>query len=80
MKWQVDEAKIRLDELIRLAEKEGPQVITRHGSDTAVVLSIEDFHKLQTAKPDFREYLLSGPNVDAFDIDRPRDFGRKIEL
>ena len=80
MKWQVTEAKSRLDELIRLAEKEGPQVITRHGFDTAVVLSIEEFHKLQAATSDFRDYLLSGPKVDAVDIDRPRDLGRDTGL
>jgi prevent-host-death family protein len=80
MRWQVNEAKSRLTELIQVAQKEGPQVITRHGVDTAVVLSIEDFHKLEAAKPDFRDYLLSGPKLDAFDIDRPRDFGREIEL
>ena len=51
-------------------------MITRHGSDTAVVLSIEEFHKLEAAKPDFRAYLLSGPKVETFDIERPRDLGR----
>lgn len=80
MKWQVSEAKSRLSELIQLAEKQGPQVITRHGSDTAVVLSIEEFHKLEAAKPDFRAYLLSGPKVETFDIERPRDLGREIEF
>jgi len=80
MKWQVHEAKSRLSEVIQVAQKEGPQVITRHGSDTAVILSVEDFRKLETAKPDFRDYLLSGPKVDTFDIDGPRDFGRKIGL
>ena len=55
-------------------------MITRHGADTALVLSIEEFHKLQAATSDFRDYLLSGPKVDAVDIDRPRDLGRKIGL
>jgi hypothetical protein len=66
--------------LIQVAQKEGPQVSTRQGADIAVVLSVEDSRKLETAKPDFRDYLLSGPKVDTFDIDEPRDFGRKIGL
>jgi antitoxin Phd len=67
-----------LSELIQVAQKAGPQVSTRHGADIAVVLSVEDSRKLEAAEPDFRDYLLSGPRVDAFDIDEPRDFGRKI--
>jgi antitoxin Phd len=80
MRWQINEAKSRLNELILSAQKEGPQVITRHGTDTAVVLPIEEFHKLEAAKPDFRAYLLSGPKVETFDIESPRDLGREIEL
>jgi prevent-host-death family protein len=38
-----------LSELIQVAQKEGPQVITRHGADIAVVLSVEDFRKLEAA-------------------------------
>ncbi len=79
-KWQVHEAKHKLSELIELAQNEGPQVITRHGKDRAVVLSMAEYHKLEAAKPDFKEFLLSGPKVDDFEIDRPRDFGRRVEL
>ncbi len=80
MSWQVHEAKSRFSELIERARTEGPQLITRHGKDRAVVVSIEEFRKLGAARPDFREYLLSGPKVDDFDIERPRDLGREVEL
>lgn len=79
-KWQVNEAKSRFSELLELAGTEGPQVITRHGKDKAVVLSVEDYRKLETVKPDFKEYLLSGPKVDEFEIERPKDLGREIDL
>ncbi len=78
--WQVHEAKSRFSELIERAQSEGPQVITRHGKERAVVLSIEAYLRLQAAKPDFKEYLLSGPKVDDFEIDRPRDPGREADL
>lgn len=45
-KWQVQEAKARLSELIARAESDGPQFITRHGTERAVVLSIEDYRVL----------------------------------
>ena len=79
-KWQLHDAKRRLSELVELARNEGPQLITRHGKDRAVVLSVEEYRTLEAAKPDFKEYLLSGPKVDDFDIARPRDLGREVEL
>lgn len=78
-KWQLHDAKAKLSELIELARSEGPQIITRHGKASAVILSIEEFEKLEAAKPDFKEYLLSGPKFEGFDIDRPRDLGRPVE-
>ena len=79
-KWQVNEAKSRFSELIEQADAKGPQIITRHGRDRAVVLSVKDFRKLEAAKPDFKEYLLAGPKIDGLDIDRPEDIGRDIDL
>ena len=79
-KWQVNKAKSHFSELLNRAENEGPQIITRHGDDKAVLLSIREFKKLKAAQPDFREYLLAGPKVDDLEIDRPRDTGRKIEI
>jgi prevent-host-death family protein len=37
--WQMQEAKARLSELVKLAESEGPQDITVHGKSVAVVVS-----------------------------------------
>jgi len=80
MKWQVNEAKSRFADLIRQAEKNGPQVITRHGADKVVVLSIEEYLRLKAVQPNFKDYLLAGPRLDDFEVDRPDDRGRKIEL
>ena len=78
-KWQVFEAKRRLSELIERAQTEGPQVITRHGRERAVVLSIDAYRELEAAKPDFKAYLLAGPKADDFEIDRPHYLGRAVE-
>jgi antitoxin Phd len=72
--------KTRLSEVIERARTEGPQTITRHGTERAVVLSIEDYHALAAHKPDFKAYLLGGPKVDDFSIERGRDTGRAVEL
>lgn len=78
--WQVQDAKTRLSELIERARTEGPQTITRHGSERAVVLSIEDYRALTLHKPDFKAHLLGGPKVDRFSVKRSGDTGRSIDL
>ncbi|MBT9330022.1 type II toxin-antitoxin system Phd/YefM family antitoxin [Paracidobacterium acidisoli] len=78
--WQVQDAKSRLSEVIEEAHSEGPQIITKHGTERAVLLSIADYRALTAHKPDLREYLLGGPKVDSFEVKRERDTGRKIRL
>jgi antitoxin Phd len=78
--WQVQDAKTRFSEVIERARTEGPQTITRHGVDRAVVLSIEDYRALAARKPDFKAWLLGGPKVDEFPVERDRDTGRSVEL
>jgi prevent-host-death family protein len=78
--WQLQEAKTRLSEVIEEANTKGPQVITRHGSERAVILSITDYRALTAHKPNLKEYLLGGPKVDNFEVPRDRDTGRKVKL
>ena len=78
--WQVQDAKTRFSELIERARTEGPQTITRHDAERAVVLSIEDYRALAAHRPDFKAHLLGGPKVDDFSIERDRDSGRDVEF
>lgn len=67
MHWQVQEAKQRFSELLRAVESEGAQYVTKHGKEIAVVVSIDEFHRLSGAgRPyrDFRDWLLNGPKLD----------------
>jgi antitoxin Phd len=78
--WQVQEAKAHFSEVMAKAEQEGPQIITRHGAERAVVLSIADYRALTSGKKDFITFLLSGPKFDDFDIERDKDTGREVNL
>lgn len=80
MTWQLQQAKTRLSEVIEEAHIKGPQIITRHGTERAVVLSIEDYRALVAHKPNLFEYLLNGPKADDFEIEYSRDTGGEIEL
>jgi prevent-host-death family protein len=37
-RWQIQEAKQHFSDLIRSAEADGPQFVTEHGEEVAVVL------------------------------------------
>ncbi len=61
--WQVQNAKARFNELLEACITEGPQLVTKHGAETAVLVPIEMWRKLQTtAKPTLKELLLSYEN------------------
>ena len=83
-RWQMQEAKARFAELVRKAGTEGPQVVTHRGEDTAVVLSIDEYKRLQQPKKSFVDHLFSGPKLDDEIVDmineRPRDMGRDFEF
>lgn len=64
MSYNVKEAKNNLSQLIRLAEKGQPQVITRHEKDVAVVVSIEDWKKARGKKETLLE-LFQGSGLEA---------------
>lgn len=80
-KWQVNAARNHLSEVLDQAETEGPQIITHHGKERAVVLSIDAYRSLEkNQKPDFITFLLNGPKVDDFEVERSKDTGREFEF
>ena len=63
--WQLQEAKAKLSEVIETAEKKGPQIITRRGVKTAVVVQFDEWERTQTTKKrSLLEILRSGPQGD----------------
>jgi len=69
-RWQLQEAKQRFSELIRSVEADGPQVVTRHGEDVAVVISIAEYRHLRHEGENFKAFLQSAPDLD-LEISRP---------
>jgi prevent-host-death family protein len=78
--WQLQEAKQRFSELIRSVETEGPQVVTRHGEEVAVVVDIAEYRRLCGAGSDFKRFLRSGPDFDLLEIDRSEVPARIVDL
>lgn len=58
--WQVQDAKARFSELLATSLVEGPQIVTKRGVETAVLVPIEQWRRLEKmAKPDLKELLLA---------------------
>ncbi|WP_419935133.1 type II toxin-antitoxin system Phd/YefM family antitoxin [Candidatus Palauibacter sp.] len=58
--WQVQEAKARFSALLETALKQGPQVVTKRGVETAVLVPIDHWRRLEKmAKPSLKELLLA---------------------
>jgi antitoxin Phd len=77
--WQLQTAKQKLSEVVDRAVAEGPQTISRHGRETAVVVSVQDYRRL-TGDDGFKDYLLSGPSLEGLDLERRPDLPRPVEL
>ena len=80
MTWQVQTAKQRFSELVERAVNEGPQIVTKHGRDTVVVLDIAEYRRLRGEPMNFKEFLLSIPKGDDLEIERSKDPPREIDL
>lgn len=86
--WQIQDAKQRFSEMIRAATSEGPQVITRHGEDVAVVVDIGKYRQLTRPTADLAGILLGGPKLDddtadvfaEIEAERQADLGRAVDL
>jgi len=65
MSWPVYDAKARFSELLDAALREGPQIVSRRGVETAVLVPIDEWKRLQVqARPSIKDVLLDpdGPH------------------
>lgn len=79
--WQLQDAKNRFSNLVDKAKKDGPQIVTKHGEEAVVVLSIYEYKKLIKPKMNLIKFFQKSPLSD-FDVDfeRKQELPREIEL
>ncbi|MGA3043455.1 MAG: type II toxin-antitoxin system Phd/YefM family antitoxin [Bryobacteraceae bacterium] len=57
--WPVQDSKARFSELLDASVDKGPQIVTRRGVETAVMVPIEEWRRLKAAAPpDIKTLLL----------------------
>jgi len=57
--WPVQDAKALFSEFLETCMREGPQIVSKDGTEAAVLVPIDDWRRLQrSARPTLKELLL----------------------
>jgi antitoxin Phd len=78
--WPVQDAKARFSELLEICRSEGPQMVTKRGAAAAVLVSAEEWSRLQSlTRPSLKELLLT-PEARTEDLVPARSRARRRPL
>jgi len=70
--WQLQEAKNKLSQVVDDAVNEGPQVITKHGVEVAIVISVAEYKKMIASRGKLSTFFQDSPLV-GIGLDLARD-------
>ena len=58
--WPIQDAKARFSEFLETCLAEGPQMVTKRGSEAAVLVPVDEWKRLQAAaRPSLKQLLLA---------------------
>ena len=79
--WQLQDAKNKFSSLVNQAQEHGPQIVTKHGKDAVIVLSIEEYNKLAKPQKSLVQFFQDSPLVqEEISFERTREKPRDITL
>jgi prevent-host-death family protein len=70
--WQLQEAKNKFSRVVDDAVNQGPQIITRHGAEVAIVISYERYQEIVSARGKLSDFFRESPLAGA-ELDLSRD-------
>jgi prevent-host-death family protein len=82
--WALQDAKSKFSKVVDMALREGPQVVTRHGTSVVVIMSMGEYEKRQRPKEEEKEESFGDfvartiPFRIDLDITRDPDPGREV--
>ena len=79
MEWKLADAKNKFSEVYRRATTEGPQRVTKSGSESVIIIAESAYQKMQGERPNFIDFLMSGPGLDDLEIP-PREDTKMREV
>ena len=74
--WQIQDAKNKLSEVIARALTQGPQLITKRGEKTVVVISYAEYENLRKSQAKLSEFFHSSP-LAGLELLRDKSLPRK---
>jgi antitoxin Phd len=74
--WQIQDAKNKLSEVISRALRQGPQLITRHGEKTVVVVAYAEYEKMRKSQGKLSEFFRASP-LAGVDLSRDKSLPRE---
>ncbi|MBI9045015.1 MAG: type II toxin-antitoxin system Phd/YefM family antitoxin [Anaerolineaceae bacterium] len=79
--WQLQNAKSKFSELVERTLAYGPQIITKRGVKTVVVMTYDEYKKLKEPQGKFSQFMLNSPLAGSqLLIEREKDLPRDIEI
>ena len=79
--WQLQDAKNRFSEIVNKALRDGPQVVTRRGKKTVVIMSVEQYQRLVRPKVNIVDFFQSSPlRGEDLDLARRKDSAREVVI
>ena len=75
--WPVQHAKARFSELLDACQREVPQIVSRRGTEAAVLVPIEQWRRLQAAARPSLKQLLLAPDARTDQLAPPRTTARR---
>lgn len=79
--WQLQDAKNRFSEIVNKALRDGPQVVTRHGKKTVVIISVEEYQSLVRPKMNIVDFFQKSPlRGERLDLTRKKDSAREVVI
>ena len=70
--WQLQEAKNKFSEVVDEAIKHGPQIITKRGVETVIVLSYAEYRRVMLNQKKLSDFFHESP-LAKVDLDLRRD-------
>ena len=75
--WPMQDAKARFSELLEKCLTEGPQMVTRRGAETAVLLPASEWRRLNASAPPSLKQLLLSDEARTDTLTPPRGQARR---
>lgn len=79
--WQLQDAKNKFSNLVETAQQKGPQIVTKHGKEAVVVLSIKEYKRLTKPKINLVQFFKNSPLAEEMiEFSRSKDTPRDVDL